>query len=447
MTPAQAKRQRADLMRAIARELKAKNRAKLIELREFVRRMTRQRREAMALAIARCRAGRKLPTRAQIVAELAAAKRAARRSCDVDIKAARAMKDDVKRSRAELAAEQSYQREIRRIEAGNRKKTKDAHRPGLARARAGESDDEVRGNIPPELVALWDRVKRSIKGSDRLSRTEAFLHYAHEHPDEEWSALEDSVDRAIAEMERRQAMPNPKKKKRAKKKNAPTLTAKQSKRRFAQLKKAGCKPKRVRLPTGESVVVRRRACAAPPLRNPKKKKKKAKAGPDELARTLAASRSWKGGKGDRARMSADYWRIPRAARAANLHKLRRGTPRQRRAAVAIARAERVRAEGPPRKHNGRMTDAGALAEYERTHWGERGRASVRRAGAPDPRHGTATKLGELVSVVYLTKKGGDRELTEYEHAFEKRRPELVYNDGGLMIAGGDYVIAEGGIDG
>ena len=41
--------------------------------------------------------------------------------------------------------------------------------------RQAESDDEVRSNIPPELVALFERVKRGIKASPRMSRTESFL--------------------------------------------------------------------------------------------------------------------------------------------------------------------------------------------------------------------------------------------------------------------------------
>jgi hypothetical protein len=48
--------------------------------------------------------------------------------------------------------------------------------------RQAESDDEVRGNVRPELVALFERVMRSIKASPRTSRTEASLHYAEKHP-------------------------------------------------------------------------------------------------------------------------------------------------------------------------------------------------------------------------------------------------------------------------
>lgn len=164
-------------------------------------------------------------------------------------------------------------------------------------------------------------------------------------------------------------------------------------------------------------------------------------------RCLASVTARKYARDPAAVCSAAWWRMSPAQRERTVRKLERGSPRQRRAAVAIARAEQQRADGPPRRRNGGMTDAQAMVEYERTHWGERGRRRVSRAGAPDPRHGTATKLGQLVQVVYLTRKGGDAEPTEYVHDFEGRKPELVYNEGGLMIAGGDYVIAEGGIDG
>jgi hypothetical protein len=149
----------------------------------------------------------------------------------------------------------------------------------------------------------------------------------------------------------------------------------------------------------------------------------------------------------RATLSKDWLRQPTARRDATVHQLMRGNAKQKRAAIAIAKAEAAKADGPPRKSNPAMCDATATAEYERTHWGQRGKGRIARATAADPRHGTSTALGELVAVVYRTKKGRDRELTDYEHEFEGKRPELVYNDGGLIIAGGDYTIEEGGIDG
>lgn len=94
-----------------------------------------------------------------------------------------------------------------------------------------------------------------------------------------------------------------------------------------------------------------------------------------------------------------------------------------------------------------MSDAEAMREYERTHWGHTGRKSVRELRAADPAHGTGTEMGELVEVVYRTRKGRKGKVVEYEHAFEDRLPTLAYNDGGLIIAGGSYTIERGGITG
>lgn len=53
-----------------------------------------------------------------------------------------------------------------------------------------ETDEEVRQNIPPSLVDLFQRVRGAIKGSEHESRTEAFLRYVEEHPGEEIEAVE-----------------------------------------------------------------------------------------------------------------------------------------------------------------------------------------------------------------------------------------------------------------
>lgn len=233
-------------------------------------------------------------------------------------------------------------------------------------------------------------------------------------------------------------MPNPKKKKPKKRpaKKAKPRPARNPKKRAKKRAKKAAQPRK----KTTTVTVRP---------NPKKPKKKRPA-KDELgplARSIVA-RHGKRHPGDRATPNAAYWRQPRAARAANLRKLVRGSPRQKRAAVAIAKCEVSEGRGPPRQSNpAGMSDAGALAEYERTHWGERGRARVSEARAANPAHGTATKLGKLVKVIYLTTKKGDDAPTEYDHDFEGQLPELVYNDGGLMIAGGSYRIKAGGIDG
>lgn len=502
ISPARARRERGALLRSIDREIRAKNRARLLALRGEVRAARAAQQSAIAASRTRCAAKRELPTQRQVIAWQREMKASASKSCRESKDAARRLGDARARAGAIARAEHKEQRELRAIERSVARKLKS--RPGLRRAVArAESDDEVRANIPPELVLLFERVKRSIKASDRMSRTDAFLHYAYEHPDEELAATEDKTDDVIRELERRQAMGNPKNKrnpkpkrgslrfhvrskgkavkrgrrveftqaeakriakrlraegkpahvaprgKPARKKNPPRLSAQQSKKRFAQLKKAGCHPKRVRLPSGESVVVRRAKCAAPPMRrNPRRPPKRWF---DRCLRSVAAK---KYARDPAAVCAAAWWRRPPAERERIVRRLERGSHRERRTAVAIAKAEKSRADGPRRRNPG-MTDAEARAEYERTHWGDRGRDRVRRGRAADPTRGTATELGELVSVVYRTHKkervhgawGRRDKRVDWEHEFERSRPRLAYNEGGLLVVGGDYRIKAGGITG
>jgi hypothetical protein len=212
MTPAQARKQRAALLRDIAREHKLGNRRKLVELRQRLRDAKAERRRAIVQARTDCRSRRPAMTLKQIREKHRLEVQTARTACATDLAKARAISDRVKRARVELHAERTHQRAIRRIERANRQREQQAKRPGLARVRRGESDDEVRGNIPPELVPLFDRVKGSIRGSDRMSRTEAFLKYAEEHPDEQYEVLEARTDALIRELEareRRSAHANP----------------------------------------------------------------------------------------------------------------------------------------------------------------------------------------------------------------------------------------------
>jgi hypothetical protein len=70
--------------------------------------------------------------------------------------------------------------------------------------RRGESDDEVRANIPEELIPLFNRVKRAIKAGKRMTRTEAFMKYAEEHPGERYEGIEDKTDALVRQLESRQ---------------------------------------------------------------------------------------------------------------------------------------------------------------------------------------------------------------------------------------------------
>ena len=64
-----------------------------------------------------------------------------------------------------------------------------------------ETDDEVLANLPSDLAALYDRVKRAIKTRPGGSRAEAFLQWAESHPDQVLAATSHPADVAVRELE------------------------------------------------------------------------------------------------------------------------------------------------------------------------------------------------------------------------------------------------------
>ena len=210
MTPAQAKRQRAELLRAVKVEEKRKDRARLVALRGRARALRKAQAAAIVEARRTCAARRRaVPTLREAAAMLRAARAEARATCDAGLAKARKMKSEAARAKAEREAEAAHQRAMRLIERhAKERETGRGPRLAKARVRREESDDEVRHNIPPELAFLFERVKRQIKGSARRTRTEEFLEYAETHPDEELAALEDKTDALIRELEARERRAN-----------------------------------------------------------------------------------------------------------------------------------------------------------------------------------------------------------------------------------------------
>lgn len=85
-----------------------------------------------------------------------------------------------------------------------------SHRVRQARAWMGhraaekrqESDEEVVRDLEvhhPELVPLFRSMARQIKGSPKMSRTEAMLHWAHDNPDEVMALRAAQEERELAE--------------------------------------------------------------------------------------------------------------------------------------------------------------------------------------------------------------------------------------------------------
>jgi hypothetical protein len=215
----EAKKQRRELMRDIAREHKRKDREKLAALRTQIRNVKTRRKDALRLVRERCRAGRvvakqRAKERARAIREEAKnliknardeEKNKARAACKLRKEKVRAAALTAReRRRGELAAERALQAEMKRVEGWSRKRKKEQQRTTAAELRE-ESDDAVRSNLSSDLLPLFEKVKRSIKGSTRQSRTEEFLRWAEEHPNEVIDAQEELSRREIARLIREEA--------------------------------------------------------------------------------------------------------------------------------------------------------------------------------------------------------------------------------------------------
>jgi hypothetical protein len=117
--------------------------------------------------------------RAAAAIQIAAERASARASCEAKKTQARAQcANRIERASRALEIERQHQEHMRRY-------AKSAHRVHAKRAKAAESisesDSQVAGNIPDELAPVWRAVKNRIKGTPRISRTEAFFQWVAEH--------------------------------------------------------------------------------------------------------------------------------------------------------------------------------------------------------------------------------------------------------------------------
>lgn len=185
-------------------ELKRRDKKRLTELRERIKSAHHARRARIHEIRGLCRVGRnnvrqrivalREETRERLRDQIARIREAEQDRCATSEQKARAeLGKHIEVARRELNEERRAF-----AERYGRKAQKNARR--AARERADESFDEVAHNLPPELQAVWKRVAKSIKGGPRRSRTEAFLEWAEENPDEVHGILYAEADRDVARL-------------------------------------------------------------------------------------------------------------------------------------------------------------------------------------------------------------------------------------------------------
>jgi len=171
------------LKREIQRAQREKFKVRLGELRELIKAARVARRDAVQSVRIDC-------ARARVEARLSCQARAEQ--------AKHAGAVVISERQRELDEERGFERKMQRHEKPSRLRS-------TAGERRAESDDEVRSNLHPTMVPVFDHVRRHIKGGPRMSRTEAFLHWAEENPDEVIGLMQHDADRYLNQLLAEQA--------------------------------------------------------------------------------------------------------------------------------------------------------------------------------------------------------------------------------------------------
>jgi len=177
-------------LKALREKARAEKADRAKRLRAAKRACNRRVGEAKRLAQAEFQRARELALEAQKKATALrhaarqAKREAAREKCRLDREHIEAeAKAKIEQAEREAAAERAFRAELAGMAKAQRSKPR-----VTSRERRDESDDEVRDNLPAELLLLWEREKRRIKATPKRTRTEAFLEWVHEHPDAQLEA-------------------------------------------------------------------------------------------------------------------------------------------------------------------------------------------------------------------------------------------------------------------
>jgi hypothetical protein len=202
LTAREAKAQAKALARIRNDWTKERAQAELERLRVELAAARLRRRRALVQASASCRRAReamRARARQYRAVELERINMETRRMRTAATNACKARKHriqsstNVDKGAAALREEARLQRQLQRLES----RARIAHKRSSARELAQEDDDAVRSNLPAELAAVFDRVRRQIKTGKRTTRTEAFLEWAESHPEDVLAYQQHDTDREV----------------------------------------------------------------------------------------------------------------------------------------------------------------------------------------------------------------------------------------------------------
>lgn len=189
--------ERKRLQKELAEHLREKDRAALGLLRAQIKSARVERRHMVHVARVSCRTAlvslraRQADERKRLTLEHQAERAEGREVCSTGKVNAKSKGLELEgRAKRTLKEERIFQRQIR-----NAGKTKPQR--STARERSQEDDEAVRSNLPAELVPVFDKHRKAFRDTPKRSRTEAFLEWAEENPDEILAVQQAQADKDL----------------------------------------------------------------------------------------------------------------------------------------------------------------------------------------------------------------------------------------------------------
>lgn len=197
--------ERKVLQKELAQYLREKDTARLRLLRAQIQHAKVERRHMLAGARGQCRTARvALRDRQQIERSAFVERQRAERIEERGACSSGKARAKLEGTALELGARGAFQetktlqRQVRNADKRN------VQVRSSKRERSQEDDDAVRSNLPAELVPVFDAVAKRIKASPRRTRTEAFLEWAEENPDEILAVQQADADKYLKDLQRQQ---------------------------------------------------------------------------------------------------------------------------------------------------------------------------------------------------------------------------------------------------
>jgi len=188
------------LHRELAKDLRDKDRAKLKALRTALAEAKVSRSRALKEIVRRCCAAKAKARERRLQAK--ESYREARETVRATSGTCAAERATLRLAGVSLSEQRRAYEDARKDYRESRTSLRAAPSRHTSSEAKAESAEAVEANLDADMVPVWRAVRSTIKARPGISRTEAFLQWAHDSPGEVWSIRNEQTEKAVVALKR-----------------------------------------------------------------------------------------------------------------------------------------------------------------------------------------------------------------------------------------------------